>query len=119
MTIPFPLALTTVKFTAAGSGVKFGRNVLSFKPDQARAMERARTSVVDDDVGLSCSLTDAQYKAMDRFYKVTTRQGTLPFSMIDPDTDAVRTFQFADAPQFGYLGNSFRSCSISLLRFGT
>lgn len=117
MSVPWPASLTGFKFALSGQAVKFGRDVISFKPDIGDALERPRSSVINDTLSLSCTLNNAEYLALDVFYKRTTAQGTISFTMDDPDGSGSRTFKFLSEPSFGYAGGSRRTCVLELLRF--
>jgi hypothetical protein len=119
MTLAWPVALTRFKFTIAGQGLKFGRDVISFKPDSGDELERPRSTVINDRLSLACTLNTTEYLALEVFWKRTTAQGTKSFTMLDPDGSGIRKFKFQAEPVFGYPGNGLRSCSLELLRFDT
>jgi hypothetical protein len=116
--VVWPLTLSAFKFTADGSALAMGRNVVSFQPDVGRPIERVRSNVVDDVASLHFTANDREAIALDVFYKTTTLQGTVPFTMIDPDSGTIRRFLFRAAPSFSYMGAGVRSCTLDLLRLG-
>jgi len=116
-----PLALTRVVFSKAGSSVTSGRDVISFGPDvRSRwAIERPRSSVVDDEVTYQGELNRNEYEAANIFYKDVLGQGVEPFQMIDPDTSQIALFKFTGPPEYQFLGGEWRRVTWKLVRFGS
>lgn len=73
------------------------QNKVSFKPDVGPSIDRRRASTITRTYQVQCpGLTQTEYLAFVSFYHTTLKEGTLPFTAMDPFTGVEKTFKFGD-----------------------
>jgi len=70
-------------------------NKISFNPDVGPSIDRRRASAIARKYQVDCpGLTQTEYLAFVEFYHTTLKEGTLPFTAMDPFTGVEKTFKF-------------------------
>jgi hypothetical protein len=77
-------------------------NKIAFTPDVGPTIDRRRASAISRSYQVECpGLTQTEYLAFVEFYHTTLKEGTLPFTAMDPFTGLEKTFKFgSESPAY-------------------
>lgn len=116
--IPWPASVNTRVMTGTYAEEP-ERFVSQFTPEIGPPLEAVDSLVSIDLLSFEQSLTADEWQDLMHFWRVTLRQGVLPFLRIDPMTGTgEQVFRFAAAPSLRHVMAGVHRASISLRRFG-
>lgn len=101
------------KLNAKGFTKKLGKTTVRTEMDVGPAKVRSRFTDAVDTYSSSILLDFAENATFETFYKTTLNNGALTFEFLDPFTETIANFRFAEEPDIRALGG--RTFEVSLL----
>lgn len=93
------------------------RNIVAWQPEVGRPLKRRRYTAKRDRVAFAILLTTgAMRDDLQEFFRDDCEDGTVTFTMDDPDTGDERTFSWEAEPQIAHVGLEIYRAAISLAR---